>query len=142
MKYLFTAKLGHPETIVFEADSYEEASCYFEQYELQHPNHITCKVFEVECKKEEKHDDVLAEESIKVLNAMLSTHQWEPVRRELEFAINELKKCIPTKPVRASWAPNRCPNCDANLGGRCNDGYFQNPHYELCPECRQVLDYE
>ena len=82
-----------------------------------------------------------AQESIKVLSAMLSTHQWEPVRRELEFAINELKKCIPAKPVRASWAPNRCPNCDADLGGDCNDGYYQNPYYEFCPECRQILDY-
>ena len=42
-----------------------------------------------------RNDSVQAQESIKVLNAMLSTHQWEPVRRELEFAINELKKCIP-----------------------------------------------
>ena len=47
-----------------------------------------------------RNDSVQAQESIKVLNAMLSTHQWEPVRRELEFAINELKKCIPTKPFR------------------------------------------
>ena len=38
-----------------------------------------------------------AQESIKVLSAMLSTHQWEPVRRELEFAINELKKVYPSK---------------------------------------------
>lgn len=28
-----------------------------------------------------------AKESIKVLQAMLSTNQWEPVRTELEFAI-------------------------------------------------------
>lgn len=90
-----------------------------------------------------KNDSVAkAEESIKVLNAMLSTHQWEQVRRELEFAINELKKCIPAKPVRVSWSPNRCPNCDANLGGECSDGYFQNPYYEFCPECRQLLDYD
>ena len=41
-----------------------------------------------------------AQESIKVLSAMLSTHQWEPVRRELEFAINELKKCkLGSKPL-------------------------------------------
>ena len=89
-----------------------------------------------------RNDSVQAQESIKVLNAMLSTHQWEPVRRELEFAINELKKCIPTKPFREKWSPNRCPNCNADLGGECDDGYYQNPYYEFCPECRQVLDYE
>lgn len=48
MKFLFTVKLGHPETVVFEADSYEEASCYMEQYESQYPNQISCKVMEDE----------------------------------------------------------------------------------------------
>lgn len=83
-----------------------------------------------------------AKETIMVLDAMLSTHQWEPVRTELEFAINELKKCIPSKPIKERWAPNRCPNCDADLGGESDDGYYQNPYYEFCPECRQLLDYE
>ena len=30
----------------------------------------------------------------------------------------------------------------ADLGGECNDGYYQNPFCETCPECRQVLDYD
>lgn len=81
-------------------------------------------------------------ESVKVLDAMLSTRQWEPVRTELEFAISEVKKCIPQKPIRKSWSPNRCPNCNADLGGECYDGYYQNPNFDFCPECRQVLDYE
>lgn len=84
----------------------------------------------------------LAKESIKVIRAMLSTHQWEPVRKELEFAIAEMGKCIPEKPVRESWHPNRCPSCGADLGGECDDGYYQNPYFEFCPECGQVLDYE
>lgn len=87
-------------------------------------------------------DEIMAQEGIKVLLSMLSTHQWEPIRQEFEFAINEMKKCIPTKPIRENWNPNRCPNCGANLGGECDDGYFQNPYYELCPECRQILDYK
>lgn len=90
----------------------------------------------------DKETIVLAQESIGVMEVMLSTHQWEPVRKELEFAISEVKKCIPTKPIQKSWSPNRCPNCDANLGGICDDGYFQNPWYEFCPACRQILDYE
>lgn len=81
-------------------------------------------------------------DSISVLRAMLSTNQWEPVRKELEFAINEMKKCIPTKPIREAWSPNTCPNCGADLGGECNDGYYQNPFFETCPECRQVLNYD
>lgn len=67
-----------------------------------------------------KNDSItMAQESIKVLSAMLHTLQWEPVRQELEFAINEMKKCIPVKPIRESWCPNRCPNCRADLGGEC-----------------------
>lgn len=85
--------------------------------------------------------EVKARESIKVLVSMLSTHQWEVIRPELEFAINEMKKYIPTKPIQEKWYPNRCPNCGADLGGECNDGYYQNPFYEFCPECRQILDY-
>lgn len=83
-----------------------------------------------------------AKESIKVLRAMLSTNQWEPVRTELEFAIREVQKCIPAKPIRERWNPNRCPTCGADLGGKCNDGYYQNPYYEICPECRQSLSNE
>ena len=62
--------------------------------------------------------------------------------RELEFTIHELEKCIPTKPIKESWCPNRCPNCGANLGGECDDGYYENPYYEYCPQCRQILDYD
>lgn len=87
-------------------------------------------------------DITKARESIKVLQAMLSTHQYEPIRKELEFAIQEVSKCIPTKPIRERWNPNRCPCCRADLGGECDDGYYQNPYYEICPECRQALDYE
>lgn len=88
-----------------------------------------------------KENIIQAQESMKVLIAMLSTHQWEPVREELEFAINEVKKCIPAKPICESWNPNRCPTCGADLGGECDDGYYQNPFYEVCPECRQALDF-
>ena len=41
-----------------------------------------------------KQNDIqTALDSISILRSMLSTNQWEPVRRELEFAINEMKKC-------------------------------------------------
>lgn len=83
----------------------------------------------------------MAKETIKVLNAMLSTNQWEPVRKELEFAIKEVKKCIPMKPIRERWQPNLCPNCEEDLGGECNDGYYENPYHEICPSCRQSLNY-
>ncbi len=89
-----------------------------------------------------KTDIKLAHDSIGVLKAMLSTKQWEPVRKELEFAIGEIEKGIPLKPIRKRWSPNRCPKCNTDLGGECNDGYYQNPFFEVCPECRQILDYE
>jgi len=90
-----------------------------------------------------------AHESIEFLQAILVTESlyryrdyWKPVKKELEFAIREVSKCIPSKPIRERWSPNRCPCCGANLGGECDDGYYQNPYYEICPECRQVLNYE
>lgn len=83
-----------------------------------------------------------ARESIKLLRTILATHQWEPARKHLEFAIQEVSKCIPARPIRERWNPNRCPNCGADLGGECDDGYYQNPWFESCPECRQILDYE
>ncbi len=48
---------------------------------------------------------------------------------------------IPKQPISKSWSPNLCPHCDADLGGDCNDGYYQNPHYERCPVCGQKLKY-
>ena len=59
-----------------------------------------------------------------------------------QLALDSMKKCIPTKPIREAWSPNTCPNCGADLGGECNDGYYQNPFFETCPECRQVLNYD
>lgn len=36
---------------------------------------------------------------------------------------------------------NLCPHCNADLGGDCNDGYYENPHYDRCSVCGQRLDY-
>jgi hypothetical protein len=36
---------------------------------------------------------------------------------------------------------NLCPHCNADMGGDCDDGYYENPHYERCPVCGQKLDY-
>lgn len=57
----------------------------------------------------------------------------------LALAFRELQ--IPKQPISKSWSPNLCPHCDADLGGDCNDGYYQNPHYERCPVCGQKLKY-
>lgn len=43
--------------------------------------------------------------------------------------------------ISKSRSPNLCPHCDADLGRDCNDGYYQNPHYERCPVCGQKLKY-
>lgn len=94
------------------------------------------------CRMSDKDNAYQAKESIKVIKSLLSTHQWEPVRCEFEFTIHELEKCIPTKPIKENWCPNCCPNCGADLGGECDDGYYENPYYEYCPQCRQVLDYD
>ena len=90
----------------------------------------------------EKTSVLCAQESAGALESVLKSGQWETVRSELEFALKEVKKAIPAKPIRESWAPNLCPTCDADLGGDSYDGYYQNPYFEMCPECRQTLDYQ
>lgn len=74
---------------------------------------------------------------------------------EYQNAVNYLTKLLNgglmgergSKPLRIAieacelQSPNLCPHCDADLGGDCNDGYYQNPHYERCPACGQKLKY-
>lgn len=50
--------------------------------------------------------------------------------KPLRIAIEACELQIPKQPISKSWSPNLCPHCDADLGGDCNDGYYQNPHYE------------
>ena len=61
--------------------------------------------------------------------------------KPLRIAIEACELQIPKQPISKSWSPNLCPHCDADLGGDCNDGYYQNPHYERCPVCGQKLKY-
>lgn len=61
--------------------------------------------------------------------------------KPLRIAIEACELQIPKQPISKSWSPNLCPHCDADLGGDCNDGYYQNPHYERCPACGQKLKY-
>ena len=68
-------------------------------------------------------------------------YSWEEIDEAINFAITEVQKCIPMKPIREAWMPNRCPTCGADLGGDCDDGYYENPWYKYCPECRQKLEY-
>ena len=57
------------------------------------------------------------------------------------IAMIEMLKRIPMAPIVERWEPNRCPTCDKDLGGKCNDGYYENHWHEFCPACGQKLDY-
>ena len=59
----------------------------------------------------------------------------------LMTAIEACELQIPKHPISKSWSPNLCPHCNADIGGDCNDGYYENPHYDRCPVCGQRLDY-
>lgn len=61
--------------------------------------------------------------------------------KPLRIAIEACELQISKQPISKSWSPNLCPHCDTDLGGDCNDGYYQNPHYERCPVCGQKLKY-
>lgn len=62
--------------------------------------------------------------------------------KPLRAAIEACELQIPKQPISKSWSPNLCPHCEADLGGVCNDGYYENPRYERCPVCGQRLTYE
>lgn len=65
---------------------------------------------------------------------------YEEICEALDFAIREVGKYIPKAPITGAWEPNRCPTCSADLGGDCDDGYYENPRYDRCPVCGQRLD--
>ena len=62
--------------------------------------------------------------------------------KHLRTAIEACELQIQKQPISKSWSPNLCPHCDADLGGVCDDGYYENPRYERCPVCGQRLTYE
>lgn len=59
----------------------------------------------------------------------------------IKDAITEVEKAIPKYVDQKEFYPNICPTCHADLSESCNDGYYKNPHYEICPICRQRLKY-
>lgn len=67
---------------------------------------------------------------------------FKEINEAIDYAIWQLGKNIPQKPVQAKWEPNLCPACRADLGGECDDGYYANPWFDRCPECGQKLDYK
>lgn len=74
----------------------------------------------------------------KLLNGgLLGEKSCTPIRTAIEAC--ELQ--IPKHPISKSWSPNLCPHCNADIGGDCDDGYYENLHYERCPVCGQKLDY-
>ena len=66
---------------------------------------------------------------------------WEKSCTPIRTAIEACELQIPKHPISKSWSPNLCPHCNADIGGDCDDGYYENPHYERCPVCGQKLDY-
>lgn len=80
------------------------------------------------------------------LRMLLSTTNFEEEKiikdAIIGDTITEVEKAIPKYVRQIEFHPNYCPTCYANLGGSCNDGYYKNPHYEICPFCRQRLKYK
>lgn len=86
------------------------------------------------------------EQAIRILKRKTTVpgdgYSFEDIDKAIDFAIERLEKDIPKKPIRQSWNPNLCPTCQADLGGECNDGYYENPIFHRCPNCEQKLDYD
>lgn len=74
----------------------------------------------------------------KLLNGgLLGEKSCTPIRTAIEAC--ELQ--IPKHPITKNWTPNRCPHCEEDLGGKCDDGFYENPQFAFCPTCGQRLDY-
>lgn len=81
-------------------------------------------------------------ESIKKCGGFPDCYSEQDINLALEYAIESVKLRMPTNVISRKWNPNKCPTCLANLGGKCNDGYWENPHYDKCPVCGQLLEWE
>lgn len=44
-------------------------------------------------------------------------------------------------PIAEPFTANRCPKCNANLGGKkIDDCYYENPYYPECPNCHTKFE--
>lgn len=95
------------------------------------------------CNDREK--KVEMENTISILKNMLALPSdgisTGELNKAIEVAITEVGKAIPKRVVEKQWIPNKCPTCNAYMGGKADDGYYDNPHLKFCPECRQLLDW-
>lgn len=47
-----------------------------------------------------------------------------------------LTKLKEVSPISAPFSANRCPKCNANLGGKkIDECFYENPYYPKCPNC-------
>lgn len=83
-----------------------------------------------------------AEQTIGVLQGLYNAYKLHIVDDEFMFAVKEIGKAVPKEPIRKKWMPNLCPTCGVDLGGECNDGYYENPRYDHCPNCRQMIRHD
>lgn len=83
------------------------------------------------------------EKAIKILERKTTIpsddYSWEEIENAINLAILELGKQIPKQLIKEKWCPNLCPTCKADLGGECDDGYYENPYYEYCPHCGKKI---
>lgn len=80
--------------------------------------------------------------AISILNQKINDNNFfgDDAKIAIDIAVTEIGKSIPKSVIEHEWSPNRCPTCDADLGGECNDGYYKNPWLEKCPVCGQLFD--
>lgn len=87
-------------------------------------------------------DDKKIKDIVDDLHKIISYCKTAKEIRSIKRAIIEVEKSKQKYVITEAWNPNRCPTCWEDLGGDCNDGYYDNPYYESCPKCRQRLKYK
>ena len=81
-------------------------------------------------------------ESIKKCGGFPSRYSEQDINLALEYAIESVKLRIPVNVTSKLWKPTICPNCSNILGEVCPCGYWENPHYDKCLVCGQLLEWE
>ena len=81
-------------------------------------------------------------ESIKKCGGFPSRYSKLDFDLAFEYAIESVKLRIPVNVTSKLWKPTVCPNCSNMLGEVCPGGYWENPHYDKCLVCGQLLEWE
>ena len=86
----------------------------------------------------------MIKENIETINALVIKPMYENGEFSLELAdeiSRAIYKQIPTKVIKKTWWPSKCPMCEAELSENLGDGFYKDwDNIKTC-DCGQKLDW-